>query len=743
MRKKYAMSIAAVVALCATMWAGSDSLKWVVGEETYKVWVDKVKSISFVKGDGADFSVMKLLLNDDTSKEIAISTETTVEYVHGAAPTVSVALTPNEGTVSAKFTPSEEAVSYKYSTELYKTDSLAGKTNAELIALINDNGKENTEAAEATIAVPGTFNYGDSVSVLAVGIDAGGEYGEPVQSVFRVVGPYVDIAVKEVKPTSASVTFTPSAKINKYYFYWCGPTSSLADCTYDLSTATADYIKWIGTNKPGGARPYWAKASEDEDFTGLTPSTEYTIIAVPVTKKSGYVVNGPVVTATFTTGSNTEVPAAEITITDVTGDAYYTTAKYTMNSAGTKFYALCMNDSEWQDYIKAHADKTVAEILVENGASYSSSRTVTWKTPSETTVRLLAVAVNELDSVSEVADVTFKTPAKELGSAKVDITVSEVTATTARVICTPSADTKYYMQKEAYLSQWDDIAATNDGGIYDYVVYNGYKLSGVDDYTFQGLLSEKTHKIYCVAVDTVGKYSRMTEAVFSPKEEAGEDSEAYEQYVGTWNMSYTDWVTKETGTLTVTITPRVVGKSYNVSGLVTPAIVSSWEITDQSLEGRFEDGKLLLYCGKYMEEIGQKMRNNGYDAVQFCGFSKGTDSEMPKAFTNSSAAILLTRDGDSLTFSTNGYYTGKNELQGYCWMTTSNGDTSGRLDTVIPIGLSFAKVATDATTTTAVKAPESKVSVRTCVAQDYLTGYDEVATGRVENDEAQPMSHLK
>ena len=444
--------------------------------------------------------------------------------------------------------------------------------------------------------------------------------------------------------------------------------------------------------------------------------------------------NGPLERLTFRTASAADAPQAEISITVDSVDCYFSMIKFQMNSAGKNFYAICIDKDEWAAFCTNIADEALADSIIANGAKYSSSRTVTYKTAAQNDIVAVAVALNDLGTPSQVARIDFTTPAKELGDAWVDIEVSDVTATTARVVCTPSADTRLYKQKEAFLSQWDDIA-TQAGGIYDYVVYNGVSLTGVDDYTFTNLLSEKTHRVYCLAIGNDGKYSRMTEAVFTPAEEPGETSAEYERYLGTWTMGFTDWVTKDSSTFTVTITPRVTGKSYNVNGLVSPAIVAAWQIPDDGIEARFEDGKLLIYCGRYMNEIGQKLRNAKYDAVQFCGFTKGSSSKQPVAATNSQAAITLSYNDDgTLTFGDNGYFNQEsNRFQGFCWITTTNGDSGGRLDTVIPVDLSFSKAAADSTSvsttarTAATDSDKMSVTIHRRPITDSLTDFNRIA----------------
>ena len=59
---------------------------------------------------------------------------------------------------------------------------------------------------------------------------------------------------------------------------------------------------------------------------------------------------------------------------------------------------------------------------------------------------------------------------------------SEVKATTAHSVCTPSSDAAYYLMKHANDTRWSVIDQQEQGGIYEYVCRNGYKLKVTDVY---------------------------------------------------------------------------------------------------------------------------------------------------------------------------------------------------------------------------------------------------------------------
>lgn len=65
---------------------------------------------------------------------------------------------------------------------------------------------------------------------------------------------------------------------------------------------------------------------------------------------------------------------------------------------------------------------------------------------------------------------------------------SEVKATTAHSVCTPSSDAAYYLMKHANDTQWSVIDQQGQGGIYEYVCRNGYKPKATDVYDWTGLV---------------------------------------------------------------------------------------------------------------------------------------------------------------------------------------------------------------------------------------------------------------
>ena len=189
--------------------------------------------------------------------------------------------------------------------------------------------------------------------------------------------------------------------------------------------------------------------------------------------------------------SEDEIPLPVVSAEVTSSNWLYTTVKYTMNDAVTKLYCIAISQKEWAEYQTAHPGEDPKETVKANGKPYSydgAVRVSTWATQKETPIYILAVAENEVGKFSELVQVSYTTPSYVKGKATVDIAVSDVKATTAHSVCTPSSDAAYYLMKHANDTQWSVIDQQEQGGIYEYVCRNGYELKATDVYDWTGLV---------------------------------------------------------------------------------------------------------------------------------------------------------------------------------------------------------------------------------------------------------------
>lgn len=123
-------------------------------------------------------------------------------------------------------------------------------------------------------------------------------------------------------------------------------------------------------------------------------------------------------------------------------------------------------------YISVDGGKTWTRISGENGVSFFESV----KADESSSKVTLVLADGTVIEVPFVKDFMFA------------FAESDVKATTAHSVCTPSSDAAYYLMKHANDTQWSVIDQQEQGGIYEYVCRNGYKLKATDVYDWTGLV---------------------------------------------------------------------------------------------------------------------------------------------------------------------------------------------------------------------------------------------------------------
>lgn len=618
-------------------------------------------------------------------------------YVSLLKPSATVVVNVTATEATATVTLNEAAGSFSYCKSAIAKESLDGKSEEDLLALIAENEGTSNKSGDVEISMPEGAKPGDYYVVLVAVYDAAGNLGSVVKADARAFGSRLDLSYVSKTATTFTVHYDlQGSSTAKYAHMWCGPTSLLESYTGSMEDLTT-LLAWLMTKPEGTVISAGTFRNEDEySFSKLTPGTNYTVLGLPLTKKSGTALpaDSYLTRLDVKTLSPEEAPQAEIPaeVVAAESDWLFASFKATPNANTKKWYYLCLNDATYNEYKKNNPDKSDTQMIMEQGAYFTSTtaRTLKFAIGKPETVRLYTVGTNELELPGKVTIVSYDVPAFEEGNATVAMTTSEVTQNSARVVCKPDANTAYYYTMQGTDTQWKNISA--EMSLYEYICTKGIKLTAEDDYTYTNLFAETAYTTYCIAVDKNGKYSQLIKSSFVTSETPGTDSEEYRSYVGTYTMTYKDWVTGNQGApMTVTVTPRVVGKSYLVSGMMTPAYLTANGLESASVEARFENGNIVFYVGKPMIENPNLM---------FLGFTKGDDSSQPEALSGpSTVALTGTMADNGFSLVNNGVLTGKQELQGYLWYNTSKG---GRADIVIPVDVKFAK------TTTSASAPKKR-----------------------------------
>ena len=600
------------------------------------------------------------------------------------------------GEVTVKYVPNDAVSTYRVYERVFTAEDAAAITDDSFEEKLKDEKfSEYSSGQSVTLTVPDSFAIGSDAVVFAVAYNQKKQAGAVVRCAFKVGGPQVGISLVKAHCTSLETQTTPNGFTN-YYFQWVGKTSVADSFDGNASDDVAGFVKYLSGKPSGTVATLWSKKAENRTWKNLDESTEYSFVCVPVTKKNSVIPTGAMTRLDMRTLSEDEVPLPVVAAEVTSSNWLYTSVKYTMNDAVTKLYCIAISQKEWAEYQAAHPAEDPKETVKANGKPYpyeGAERVSTWATQKETPVYILAVAENEVGKFSDLVQVSYTTPSYVKGKATVDIAVSDVKATSAHSVCTPSSDAVYYLMKHASDAQWTAIDQQEQGGIYEYVCRNGYKLKDTDIYDWTGLVVDTDYTIYCVAVDQDGNYGELAKAKFRTAEEEGEDSPEYSRFIGTWTMSYTDYLTGKTGSMPIHIIRKTTGKSFYVSGLMTPEFVTRYGIADASIVAPFSDGRILLNAATSVKDAGESAKKVGRD-YKFCGFTKGSDKDEPTVFFRSIAGLVGTYSDGKIQFIDNGAVGGSYTLQGYCWVAfDSDGNPVGRADAVIPVNISFEKSA--------------------------------------------------
>lgn len=598
------------------------------------------------------------------------------------------------GQVTVKYVPNEAVTSYKVYDKVFTAAEAAAIDDDSVEEKLKDEkSSEYSGSQSVTLTVPESLPVGSEAVVIAVAYNQRNQASSVSRSTFKVGGPLVEISLVKANCTSLETQTAPNGFTN-YYFQWVGKKSVAEAFEGNAAEDAAGFVEYLSGKPSGTIAVLWSKKAENRTWKNLEVDTEYSFVCVPVEKKNSVVPTGAVARLDMKTLSEDEVPLPTVAV-EVTGANWlYTTVKYTLNDAVTKLYCIAISQKEWNEYLTAHPGEDPRETVKANGKPYSydgAERTSVWATQKETPIYLLAVAENEVGKLSDLAQVSYTTPSYIKGKSTVDIAVSDVKATSAHSVCTPSSDAAYYLLKQAADAQWKAIDQQEQGGIYEYVCRNGVKLVSPDVYDWTGLVVDTDYTIYCVAVDQDGNYGELAQGRFRTAEEEGEDSPEYSRFIGDWTMSYTDFLTKSKGSMQIKISRKTTGKSFYVSGLMTEEYVSKYSISDASIVAPFSDGKILLNAATSVREAGKVAEEAGRD-YKFCGFTKGTANDEPSVFFRPNAGLVGTYSDGRIEFADNGAVGGQYILQGYCWLAfDSQGNPIGRADAVIPVDISFEK----------------------------------------------------
>lgn len=359
------------------------------------------------------------------------------------------------------------------------------------------------------------------------------------------------------------------------------------------------------------------------DAVKVTANTEWTatvsegadwVTVAPATGAAGEA------TATVTVSANATAQAREAKVTFTAGDAK---AEYTISQAAV---SVTLSKSSISD---AGEGKTETVNVTAN-AAWTAASNADWVTVAPasgaegTTEVTVTVAENPSEAARE-AKVTFTinenvstvltvTQAFVAQAGKIEIKVTDITASKATVTCTPDPLTGFTYYYDYLPKEEADLLLPTDEEKVAYIVQSiselltDYQLTwadviteGIENYTFKGLAPLTSYYVIAFGIDASGNLT--TTKAFKAEFTTQDLNPALKEWVGTWEVTSSHTFYREEGgksgkeetptTRTITIGTESAGFGIGVEE--NELIVAGLSYTD---------GLELFGAGTHLETIG-------------------------------------------------------------------------------------------------------------------------------------------
>lgn len=187
-----------------------------------------------------------------------------------------------------------------------------------------------------------------------------------------------------------------------------------------------------------------------------------------------------------------QAPDVTITVTNTTTTTV--TADFTPNSNCTSYHILMSTANEMTMYAQM-MQCSLSNLVISWGIEYQSADTYTWDEQAPATEYTIYVAaIGNGDTVLCTQLVSTLSQGGS-GNSVIDIEVTDVTSTSARVICTPNSETSVFFDQLITKSYFEEIGRDSAIAI---VKESMYPMYTTDDWTWVNL--EVNTEYYALAI---------------------------------------------------------------------------------------------------------------------------------------------------------------------------------------------------------------------------------------------------
>lgn len=213
-----------------------------------------------------------------------------------------------------------------------------------------------------------------------------------------------------------------------------------------------------------------------------------------------------------------QAPDVTIAVTNTTSTSV--TANFTPNSSCTAYHILMAVASEMTMYTQM-MQCSLTSLVISWGIEYQNADTYTWEemTPgTEYTIYVAAIGNGDTVLCTQMATTQSQ---GGTGTSIIDITVTDITATSARVICTPNSETAVFYDQLITKSYFEEIGQDSATTI---VKESMYPLYATDDWTWSNLDENTEYYALAIGQNGNGEWGELTIMAFSTFESSIESN---------------------------------------------------------------------------------------------------------------------------------------------------------------------------------------------------------------------------
>ncbi len=227
---------------------------------------------------------------------------------------------------------------------------------------------------------------------------------------------------------------------------------------------------------------------------------------------------------------------------------------------------------------------------------------------------VFAFVVEGENGFSELYRTEITTLEHVASAATIEISTKAIFDVTAEfnIALSDAASYKLFVIKEDRI---DHSLFDDENALAAYIDAAGQVFSADETSVSLPVIPSTSYYVLGLAYDAAGVYDRPTYYEFTTSAPIpGEDTPEYRQFIGQWEVSYTDMFGNPLIAMTVTVTEDVVGKTYKVCGMMDPFTSAQYSINDE-VTAFFENGNIVFHTATSVLDGGALAES--YDVCMF------------------------------------------------------------------------------------------------------------------------------